>query len=263
MRNLLLLVLFLLAPGVALRSQDVGNPGRLVKVTFTETRRHLSITIKTPEEPVNPGTQGEFRVQFRRGEDYVVYNDKASPDSKTRRVELDVPKNVTVLKVFFFVPGRDGNKPFGLAFGRNLFSIPVPDQPEEDPSKLVFTIGEDGPDEDGFAASAVTLMNSQKWHLLLDSDDLHKEINPMAAFAHQPTTILTADGAIETVADINGDGEIELEFSNDIGNYGPLNPQTGSKVGWLGKIPGAFETGERVMIVGGQYVIVRLIRGAR
>jgi hypothetical protein len=263
MRNLLLLALILLAPGMALGNQDVGDPTRLVKITFTETRRHLAITIKTPEGPVNPGTQGEFRVQFRRGEDYVVYNDKASSDGKTRRVEFDVPKNATVRKVFFFVPGRDGNKPFGLAFGRSLFSIPVPDQSEENLSKLMFMASGDGSDGDGFAASVGILANSRRWHLLLDSDDLHKEINPMAGFAHQPTRILAADGSIETETDINGDGELELEFSNEIGIYDPLHPQTGSKVGWLGKAPGPFETGERVMIVGGQYMIVRLIRGAR
>ena len=158
MKKILLLVLFLL-PNMAY-SQD-----RLVKVTFTETRRHLAIAIKTPD-PINPGSQGEFRVQFSRGE-FVVYPDTATKNGTVRRVEFDIPKNMRVVKVIFFVPGE---KPFGLEFSRNLFSIPLPGQPEENPSKLVFTIGEDA-DGDGFPGSAVIITDSQKWNLLLDSND--------------------------------------------------------------------------------------------
>src|SRR5215216_1415519 len=158
MRHIFLLAFFLL-PSVAY-GQD-----RLVKVKITETKRHMAITIKTPEGPINQGIQGVFRIQFQESEDYIVYNDKASKNGKVRRVEFDTPKGVRIIKIIFFVPGEGGNKPFGLAFGRNLFPIRLPGEPEENPSRLVFTVGEDA-DSDGFAGIGVVITGSQKWNLI-------------------------------------------------------------------------------------------------
>lgn len=137
-----------------------------------------------------------------------------------------------------------------------------PNQLSENPSKLVFIAEADGPDGDGFPVSATLLEDSRNWDLLLDADDQHEEINPMAKFAYQPLEIVK-DSAIQFITDINGDGELELEFSDELGVYDPLNTKTGSRVGWLGRVPGAYEIGERVMFIGGDYVVAIVIRGAR
>jgi hypothetical protein len=230
-------------------------------VKFEESKRHIVITIKTAE-PFSPGVQGEFRVQFRRGENSVVYNDTLLKNGKVRQVAFDTPKQLEMIKVIFFIPEENGNKPFGLGFRRNFVQIPLPNQMPENPSRLVFIPQADGTDGDGFPASATLVEDSRNWDLLLDADDEHQEINPMAPFAYQPLEILK-NNAIQLITDINGDGELELEFSDGLGVYDPLNTKTGSKVGWLERIPGAYEFGERVMVIDGDFVLASVIRGAR
>ena len=119
----------------------------------------------------------------------------------------------------------------------------------------------DDGDGDGFAAAGI-LTTSSDWNLLLDSNDHYAQINPLADFAYQPLEIRNGD-SVQLVTDINGDGETELEFSDELGLYDPLNIKGGSKVGWLGRIPGAYELGERVMLIGGDYVVALVIRGTR
>jgi hypothetical protein len=184
-----------------------------------------------------------------------VYNDKALKNGRVRQVEFIPPKNASIIKAFFFIPGENGYKPFGLGFKRkpslNVFT---------DSSRLACTMGEDN-DGDGFASTAM-LSNPTDWSLLLDSNDLFTEISPIAGFTYQPLEIRNGD-SVQFVSDINGDGETELEFSDDLGVYDPLNIKGGSRVGWLGRIPGAYEMGERVMLIGGDYVVALILRGAR
>jgi hypothetical protein len=72
-------------------SASVFAQNQSVIVKFVESKRHIAITMKTPE-PINPGVQGEFLIQFRRGENYVVYNDTSLKNGRVRKVEFDTPK---------------------------------------------------------------------------------------------------------------------------------------------------------------------------
>jgi hypothetical protein len=225
-----------------------------IVVKFSESKSHIIIAIKT-SEPINPGIQGKFGVQFRRGENFVVYNDRSLRNGRVRQLEFNTPKQLEMIKVVFFIPGENGYKPFGLGFRRNFVQTPKPNQPP-DAGKLNFVLGTDG-DGDGFP-TATLLEDSRNWDLFLDSNDFYPQINPLAGFAYEP---LNVNG--ELISDLNGDGETELEFSDDLGVYDPLNTKTGSRVGWLVRVPRAYEFGERVMFINGDFVLASVIRGAR
>lgn len=249
MRSVLFLPLLLVCSAPVLAQ----NPS--ISVKFFESKSHLIITIKT-SEPINPGVQGKVGVQFRKGENFVVYNDTSLKNGKVRQVEFNTPKRIDRIKAIFFIPGENGYKPFGVGFRRNFVQTPKPNQPP-DSDKLVFTTESDA-DGDGFPASATLFEDSRNWDLLLDCNDSYSQINPLAGFAYEPLNI---NG--ELISDLNGDGEVELEYSDELGVYDPLNPKTGSRVGWLGHAPAAYEFGERVMFVDGDFVLASVIRGAR
>jgi hypothetical protein len=203
-----------------------------------------------------------FESSFVEVKILLSINDTILKGGKLRQVAFDTPKQLEMIKVIFFTPGENGYQPFGLGFRRKFVQSPKPNQSPENPSRLVFIPESDGVDEDGFPALATLLEDSRNWDLLLDADDQHTEINPMAPFAYQPLEIIK-DNAVELITDINGDGEVQLEFSDELGMYDPLNTKTGSKVDWLGRVPGAYEFGERVMVIDGDFVLASVIRGAR